>query len=153
MRASVEILVVDDSDDDAQLTLDALRRAAPNANVLRLTDGEQALHFICSTDGFAGRMPGLPKLVLLDLQMPGMDGIAVLQRLPTRWGLHKMPVVFWTSSRNPLFIERALQAGASAYQVKPRSFSEYRIEMNKIVARWLPDFANASSLPDAKLSA
>ena len=55
MRAIVEVLVVDDSDDDAALTLTSLRSAAPGITVLRLTDGKQALHFLYATDGFAGR--------------------------------------------------------------------------------------------------
>src|SRR5512145_2786952 len=93
MRRIVEVLVVDDSDEDAALTLDALRTAAPSAAVLRLTDGEQALHFICATDGFAGRPAGLPKLVLLDMHMPGMDGIAVLQSLRARADTRHLPVV------------------------------------------------------------
>lgn len=137
MRTRVEVLVVDDSDEDAALTLDSLRTAAPGVSLLRLTDGRQALHFLCATDGYAGRPDGLPKLVLLDLHMPGMDGIALLQLLRARPEMQEMPVVLWTSSGNTLFIDQALAAGASAYRVKPPSLDAYRAEIDMIAQQWL----------------
>jgi two-component system response regulator len=145
MRTVVEILIVDDSDEDAALTLDALRSAAPGVTALRLTDGEQALHFICSTDGYAGRPAGLPRLVLLDLHMPGMDGIAVLESLRARPDMQALPVVLWTTSDNPLFVEQAMQAGASAYHVKPTTLDAYRAEIATIVRRWLDDHSSMHS--------
>lgn len=153
MRAIVEVLVVDDSGDDAALTLAALRSAAPGTTVLRLTDGQQALHFLYATDGFAGRAGGLPKLVILDLQMPGMDGIAVVQSLRARPDMQELPVVLWTSSSNPLSIEQALKAGASAYRIKPPSLDAYRAEISMIVERWLLDGAIETSAAAAKRSA
>jgi CheY-like chemotaxis protein len=153
MRTIVEILIVDDSDEDAALTLDCLRRAAPGASALRLTDGEQALHFICGTDGYAGRPAGQPRLVLLDLYMPGMDGIAVLRRLRARPDMQQLPVVLWTSSDNPLFVEQALHAGASAYHVKPSNLDEYRAELAAIAQRWLDDGATHAGTSTSKRSA
>ena len=139
MRRIVEILVVDDSEEDSALTLDALRTAVPDAAVLRLVDGEQALHFICATHGYAGRPAGLPKLVLLDLHMPGMDGFAVLHELRARPETRDLPVVMWSSSSNQLLIEQGLEAGASAFHVKPTALDEYRAEIDRIVQRWLHD--------------
>lgn len=147
MRRIVEILVVDDSEEDALLTLDALRSVAPDVAVLRLIDGEQALHFICATDGYAGRPPGLPKLVLLDLHMAGMDGIAVLQVLRARPDTRDLPVVLWSSSSNQLLVEQGLEAGASAYHVKPTALDEYRAEIAAIVQRWLHDGSAADVAP------
>lgn len=152
MRRIVEILVVEDSEEDALLTLGALRNAAPDVAVLRLVDGEQALHFICATDGYAGRPAGLPKLVLLDLHMPGMDGIAVLQALRARPDTQGLPVVLWSSSDNQLLIEQGLEAGASAYHVKPTALDAYRAEIDTIVQRWLHD-ASAAGVTPSKLSA
>jgi two-component system response regulator len=137
MRTVVEILIVDDSDEDAALTLDVLHSTLPNAAVLRLTDGEQALHFICSSDGYARRAAGLPRLVLLDLHMPGMDGIAVVRSLRARPEMSDLPIVLWSSSANPVFAEQALQAGASAYHVKPSNLDAYRSEMEAILQQWL----------------
>jgi len=153
MHANVEVLVVDDSDNDAALTLDSLRSAAPDVSVRRLNSGERALHFLCATDEFAGRPGGLPKLVVLDLDMPGMDGIAVLQALRARLDMQQVSVVLWTSNSNPLSIERALQSGASAYRVKPSSLDAYRGEIDLIVQRWLHDGAITISAAAAKRSA
>jgi two-component system response regulator len=153
MRRIVEILVVDDSEEDALLTLDALRNAAPDVAVLRLTDGEQALHFICATDGYAGRPAGLPKLVLLDLHMPGMDGIALLQALRARPETRDLPVILWSSSSNQLLIEQGLAAGASAYHVKPTALDAYRAEIDTILQRWLHGASTADDMAPSKRSA
>jgi two-component system response regulator len=152
MRRVVDILVVDDSEEDALLTLDALRNCAPDVAVLRLTDGEQALQFICATHGYAGRPPGLPKLVLLDLHMPGMDGVAVLQALRARADTRDLPVVLWSSSSNQLLIEQGLEAGASAYHVKPSALDEYRAEIDRILRRWLRD-ESATHVAPSQLTA
>lgn len=152
MRRIVEILVVDDSEEDAALTLDALRTAVPDVAVLRLVDGEQALHFICATHGYAGRPAGLPKLVLLDLHMPGMDGFAVLHELRARPETRDLPVVMWSSSSNQLLIEQGLAAGASAYHAKPTALDEYRAEIDRIVQRWLHD-GSAADVAPSKISA
>jgi two-component system response regulator len=152
MRRIVEILVVDDSEEDALLTLDALRNAAPDVAALRLIDGEQALQFICATHGYAGRPAGLPKLVLLDMHMPGMDGVAVLQALRARPDTRDLPVVLWSSSSNQLLIEQGLEAGASAYHAKPTALDAYRAEIDTIVQRWLRD-TNAADVAPSKRSA
>jgi two-component system, response regulator len=153
MRRIVEVLVVDDSEEDAALTLDALRTAVPEVAVLRLIDGEQAWHFICGTDGYAGRPAGLPKLVLLDMHMPGMDGIALLKALRARPETQDLPVVLWSSSSNHLLIEQGLQAGASAYHVKPTALDAYRAEIDAIVQRWLHSASMSSDVAPSKLSA
>lgn len=133
----VSILVVDDSEEDASLTLEALRGAAPGATLLRLTDGAEALHFIRSTNGYAGRDELPPQLVLMELHMPGMDGISVLHNLRAHPDMQELPVVLWASSSNPGFMELALEAGASAYHVKPSVLDDYRGEIDIIVNRWL----------------
>lgn len=78
MRRVVDVLVVDDSAQDAALTLDTLRSVAPDVTVLRLIDGKQALHFICATDGYArtkaAAQPGAPPASIVDLmELVGMD--------------------------------------------------------------------------------
>ena len=151
MRRIVEILVVDDSEEDALLTLDALRNSAPDVAVLRLTDGEQALQFICATHGYTGRPAGLPKLVLLDLHMPGMDGFEVLKTLRSQPETRDLPVILWSSSSNQLLVEQGMEAGASAFHVKPSALDAYRAEIDSIVQRWL--HASAADLEPSKRSA
>ena len=153
MRTVAEVLVVDDSNDDAALTLDSLRIAAPEAIVLRLTDGEQAFHYICRSDGFARRPPGLPRLVFLDLHLPGMDGIAVLQAIRSQPGTQELPIVLWSSSANPVFVEQAMEAGATVYRVKPAALDDYRAEIAAIVERWLPRAAVSDASSAASSSA
>jgi two-component system response regulator len=152
MRTIAEVLIVDDSNDDATLTLESLRRAVPTVIALRLIDGEQAFHYICRSDGFARRPPGLPRLVLLDLHMPGMDGIAVLQALRGQPGMRDLPIVIWSSCSNPVLIEQAKQAGATDYRVKPAVLDDYRAEIDRIVQRWLPRAA-AAAASDASTAA
>ena len=137
MRAKTDILVADDSDEDAAVTLYALRRSAPDAGVFRVTDGEQALQFLFATGGYAARPAGLPRLVLLDLWMPRVDGLRVLQALRENPVTQSIPVVLFSSCSNPVLIERALELGANDYKVKPVSYDSYCAEVDSIIAKWL----------------
>jgi two-component system, response regulator len=132
-----DILVADDSDEDATITLLALRRAAPDVTLFRVTDGEQALQFLFSTGGYAARPPDLPRLVLFDLWMPNVDGLQVLQALRENPATQNLPAVLFSSCSNPVVVEHALSLGASEYRVKPVNTDEYRAEVERIVARWI----------------
>jgi two-component system, response regulator len=136
MRTLTEILVADDSDQDAELTLVSLRKVLPNATALRVRDGEQVLQFLFATGGYAGRPPGLPRLLLLDLWMPGKDGLSVLEALRAHPSTRELPVVLLSSCSNPLLIERSLALGANEYQVKPTDFDSYCAVVESIVSRW-----------------
>lgn len=105
MRTAVDILLAEDSDEDAVLALQALRRAAPQLRVLRVKDGDQALQFLFETGGYLGRAGGMPRLVLLDLQMPKTDGLQTLGAIRERStccreldqlndGISKEPILF-----------------------------------------------------------
>lgn len=119
MRTVVDILLAEDSDDDAVLALRALRRAAPELRVLRVKDGDQALQFLFETGGFVGRAGGMPRLVLLDLQMPRTDGLQTLGAIREHPATRELPVVLMSSTSNPLMVERAHQLGANEYCIKP----------------------------------
>ena len=150
MRTIADILVVDASDEDAAGTLDSLRTATPGSTLFRLTDGREAFHFIYATAGFAGRPTGLPRLVLLEMYLPSMSGIAVLESLRARPSMRPLPVVMWTSASNPLLIEQALQAGASAYHLKPAALDDYHAAMDMIVQQWLPRATAPSTVVSQK---
>lgn len=137
MRATTDILVADDSDEDAAITLHALRRSAPSAGVFRVTDGEQALQFLFATGGYATRPAGMPRLVLLDLWMPRVDGLRVLQALREHPVTRSIPAVLFSSCSNPVLIQHALGLGANDYKVKPVSFDDYCAEVESIIAKWL----------------
>ena len=148
MRQSVDILVADDCDDDAALTLAALRRAAPDARVLRVKDGRDALQFVYSTDGYKGRPSGFPQLILLDVHMPILDGLAVLKSLRRDPLTAAIPIVLLSSFGNPMIIERAMALGANDYRVKPVDPMAYRAQIQDITDRWLQQGAEAP--PEAR---
>ena len=137
MRTVVDILLAEDSDDDAVLALRALRRAAPELRVLRVKDGDQALQFLFETDGFVGRAGGMPRLVLLDLQMPRTDGLQTLEAIREHPATRELPVVLMSSTSNPLMVERAHQLGANEYCIKPVDADGYCGEIARILERWL----------------
>jgi two-component system, response regulator len=138
MRTVVDILLADDSDDDAALALQALRRAAPDLRVLRVKDGDQALQFLFETGGFVGRPRGMPRLVLLDLQMPRTDGLQTLRAIREQPVTRELPVVLMSSTSNPLIVECAHQLGASEYCIKPVDALSYCGEIARILEQWLP---------------
>lgn len=137
MRTVVDILLADDSDDDALLALHALRRTAPELRVLRVKDGDQALQFLFETGGFAGRARGMPRLVLLDLQMPGTDGLQTLRAIREHPVTRELPVVLMSSTNNPLMVERAHQLGANEYCIKPVDADKYCGEIARLLEQRL----------------
>ncbi len=149
MRGKTDILVADDSAEDAAITLHALRRAAPNAGVFRVTDGEQALQFLFATGGYAARPAGMPRLVLLDLWMPRIDGLQVLQALREHPVTQIIPAVLFSSCSNPVLVQHALGLGANDYKVKPENLDDYCAEVESMIAKWL----SAPPLPSESASA
>jgi CheY-like chemotaxis protein len=149
MRHSVDILVADDSDEDAALTLAALRRAAPDATVVRVKDGRDALQFLYSTEGYQGRPPGFPQLILLDVHMPVLDGLAVLKSLRSNPLTSAIPIVLFSSLSNPLTIERGMELGANDYRVKPVDSARYRAQVDDIVHQWLHTGVAPSANPQS----
>jgi hypothetical protein len=81
MTSTPDVLVVDHSDNDAEITLLGIRQAAPHATSLRLRDGDQALQFMFCRDGFAGRVPRIPQLVFLEAELPARHALDVLNEL------------------------------------------------------------------------
>lgn len=137
VRQAIDILVADDSDQDVEITLYALRRVVAEARILRVKDGEQALQFLFAAGGYAGREAGMPQLLLLDMQMPALDGLEVLEVLRSRPTTRDLPIVLFTSSGNPALVERAKALGASDYRVKPADLQQYCAEVEDIVRTWL----------------
>jgi two-component system, response regulator len=137
MQTSIDVLIVDDCDSDAEITLLAIRRVDYGATTFRFKDGEQALQFIHSTGSFAGRPASLPRLIFLDVTVPVVNGLQVLGALRADPRTTSLPVVMLSSTANPLAIEQSLALGASDYIVKPVSFDEYCAEIERLMERWL----------------
>jgi len=127
----VEILLVEDNANDAELTLRALkqRNLANQVHVCR--DGAEAMDF------FTGAASPVPKVVLLDLKLPKVDGLEVLRRLKGDARTKAIPVVVLTSSREEPDIERAYELGANSYIVKPVDFEAFARAVSDVGLYWL----------------
>jgi two-component system response regulator len=127
----VEILLVEDNANDAELTLRALkqRNLANQVHVCR--DGAEAIDF------FADGAGPVPKVVLLDLKLPKIDGLEVLRRLKEDHRTRSIPIVVLTSSREEPDIERAYALGANSYIVKPVNFEAFAKAVSDVGLYWL----------------
>lgn len=131
------ILLVEDNPDDAELTKLALSRHGLEGRVTHVSDGMQALDYLYRRNQFAHRPGSHPVLVLLDLKMPLLDGIGVLQEIKTSDMLHNIPVVVLTSSTEPSDLLRAYDAGTNAYIAKPTEFSQFLSAMKHVCEFWV----------------
>ncbi len=139
MRAEeIEILLVEDSSADAELTLHALRKNAHLNHIHVVRDGEEALNFVFCKESYrerAGQL--LPQLILLDLKLPKVDGLSVLRMLKedrrTRW----MPVIVLTSSKEGSDLTASYDLGANSYIQKPMDFDQFRETVRTLALYWL----------------
>lgn len=134
----VEILLVEDNLDDAELTIDALRRKNLANALTHVEDGEEALEFLFAEGRFAGRKGAEhPKLILLDLKMPKISGLEVLKIIKTDKRTHAIPVVVLTSSKEEPDIHKAYTLGANSYIVKPVTFEKFADIVVTVGFYWL----------------
>jgi len=135
---NVEVLLVEDKLEDAELTLRALTKRNVAKNVHVVTDGAEALDFIFATGAYASRSVGrAPKLILLDLKLPKVNGLEVLRRIKSDEGLRAIPVVVWTSSQEPRDIAESYRLGANGYVVKPVGYEEFVRALTDMGRYWL----------------
>jgi two-component system, response regulator len=134
----VEILLVEDDPADAELTMRALRRSNLANRIYWVKDGEQALDYMFASGIYSGRERAtLPKLVLLDLKMPKVDGAQVLRKLKAEPATQAVPVVIMTSSNEEKDVVRSYDLGANSYIVKPVQFEAFLDTVAKIGLYWL----------------
>ncbi len=138
MNNGIEILLVEDSDSDAELTIRALRKENVANKVERLGDGEQALDFLFCRGAFAGRsFSSPPRVILLDLKMPKVDGLEVLRAVKSDSRTRAIPVVIMTSSREEEDLVRSYQLGVNSYVQKPVDFDEFRKTVKQLGFYWM----------------
>jgi CheY-like chemotaxis protein len=119
------ILLVEDDPRDLELTLLALTRSQLSNEVVITRDGAQALDYLLRRGSFAEREPGNPAVVLLDLKLPKVNGLEVLELIRTTPELRTLPVVMLTSSQEETDLVRSYQLGVNAYVVKPVDFKQF----------------------------
>jgi two-component system, response regulator len=149
MLNQVEVLLVEDNIHDAEMTIRALRKVNLANNLVHVKDGEEALEFIFAKGKFAGRLQSdLPKVILLDIKMPKVDGIEVLRQLKSRESSKTIPVVIMTSSKEEQDIINSYQLGVNSYVVKPVDFEGFARAVSQLGMYWL--LTNQPPLPITK---
>lgn len=138
LTRTVEILLVEDSINDAELTIREMKKHNLANELFHVKDGEEALDYIFGTGVFANRLiEHRPKLVLLDIQMPKVNGIEVLQKIKSDDRTKTIPVVMLTSSKEDPDIKRCYELGANSYIVKPVNFEAFTVAIKSIHYYWL----------------
>jgi two-component system, response regulator len=134
----VEILIVEDSPNDAEMALRALKKNNLANNVLVLSDGEMALDFIFAKGKFAGRKEApRPKIILLDLKLPKVDGLEVLKEIKSHAETKIIPVIVLTSSREESDLITSYRLGVNSYIVKPVDFDKFVDAVRDLGLYWL----------------
>lgn len=138
-QSLVEILMAEDNQHDAELTIRELKRHNMANRLVHVKDGEEALDFIYGRGVYAerGEQISLPRLVLLDIQMPKVNGIEVLEQLKSDPETRTIPVVMLTSSRESPDMKRCYELGANSYIVKPVNFERFSEAIRQLGFYWL----------------
>ena len=132
------VLLVEDNPDDVDLTLYALKKNDFKHEVFVVNDGVEALEYLFGTGTHKGRdMSVMPEIVLLDLKLPRINGIEVLQRLRDAKETKHLPVVILTSSKEERDVINCYRRGANAYVRKPVDFNEFVSAVKHILSFWL----------------
>jgi CheY-like chemotaxis protein len=120
-----KILLVEDNENDIELTLNALQECHLNHEVEAARDGAEALDFIYCRNQYDAREEGLPNVILLDLKMPRVDGLEVLRTLKSDPSVRHVPIVMLTSSREEKDVALSYDLGVNAFVVKPVDFTQF----------------------------
>lgn len=135
---NVEILLVEDNQHDAEMTMRALKKSNFLNRVHWVRDGVEALEFIRCTGAYADRDPlQFPKLMLLDLKMPRVDGFDVLRELKSDERTRSIPIVAMTSSNQDRDVAESYRLGVNGYVTKPVQFADFMEAVAKIGMYWL----------------
>jgi CheY-like chemotaxis protein len=137
-KNEVEILLVEDNPNDVELTLRALKKHNLANNVVVVTDGEEALDFVFARGAYTHRdVENGPKIILLDLKLPKVDGLEVLKAIKSDARMKMIPVVVLTSSKEEKDIVNSYRLGVNSYIVKPVDFDKFIEAVAKLGLYWL----------------
>lgn len=134
----VEILLIEDNPDEAELTIRGLKKYNLANSLLHIDDGEEALEFIFSKGKYAGNKDILqPKLILLDLKLPKVDGLQILRELKAHDSTKSIPVAILTSSKEERDIIESYKLGVNSYIVKPVNFESFTKAVSELGLYWV----------------
>ena len=137
-QSQVEVLLVEDNPRDAEMTLRTLRRRNLVNSVVHVKDGQEALEWLFAEGAHAGRdVSQLPKVVLLDLKLPKVDGLEVLRAMRADERTRLLPVVVLTSSQEDRDVIESYKLGVNSYIVKPVNFAQFAEAVQKLGLYWL----------------
>jgi len=135
---AVEILLVEDNPSDAELTLHALKKSKLANKMQLVRDGEEALDFLFCRNAFSDRrIDNGPRLVLLDLKLPKVDGLQVLQAVKSDPRTKSLPIIVLTSSKEEQDLVRSYRLGVNSYIQKPVNFDEFQEVVRQLGMYWL----------------
>lgn len=138
IQPPLEILLVEDNPQDAELTIRALKKRHLANHLVHVSDGQEALDFLFGTGAYHGRdVHQQPKVVLLDLKLPKLDGIDVLRQLRADERTKLVPVVVLTSSHEDRDVLESYQFGANSFIVKPVEFENFFAAVSSLGLYWL----------------
>lgn len=134
----VEILLVEDNPNDAEMTIRALRKVNLANKLVHVLNGEVALNFLFAHGEYEERKNALPpRVILLDIKMPKVDGIEVLKRIKNDASTKMIPVIIMTSSKEEQDIITSYQLGVNSYVVKPVDFESFAKAVSQLGLYWL----------------
>ena|SRR6218665_644293 len=135
---NIEILLVEDSMEDARLVMRSLKKNNLGNSIRHLKDGEEALEFIFATGRYTGRkIEDRPKVILLDLKMPKVNGLQVLEKLKGDERTKMIPVVIMTSSQEDRDLKESYKLGVNGYVVKPVAFDNFAKAVADLGMFWI----------------
>jgi len=138
MKQEIEVLLVEDNESDAEMTIRALKKNNLANRLLHVKDGAEALDFLFCEGEYSGRrIEHIPKVILLDLKMPKINGKEVLQKIKSDERTKKIPVVVLTSSKEDPDIQECYNLGVNGYVVKPVEFDEFHKAISELGLYWM----------------
>jgi two-component system response regulator len=137
-NGKIDIVLCEDNGNDAELTIRALSKQGLAKSLIHLKDGEELLHYIYCMGAYAGRnADDLPRLIILDLKMPKVDGLEVVRKLKSDIRTSMIPVVLLSSSKEEKDIRESYRLGVNSYVVKPVEFEGYIKAISTMAIYWL----------------
>lgn len=133
----IEVILVEDNPFDAELTIRSFKKHNMANNLVWLKDGAEALEYVFGTGKYAGKSEGIPKIMLLDLRLPKVDGLQVLKKIKSEKKVSGMPVIIITSSKEDRDMVESYRLGVNSFVSKPVEFDEFSNMVSQLGLYWL----------------